>query len=80
MMVQKNIFPFHLETYLMCSEAPTMVAGYIFTCVIDWGHIGDKRKIRKHRLLPLLYADEETTAFKGKDALGYMVCWFQNKD
>lgn len=69
MLVQINKFPLHLETYLMCSEAPTIIAGFVFTSVIDRGLLGDKRRIRKYRLLSLLYEDEEITAPKGKDLL-----------
>lgn len=38
-MVQINTFPLLLETYSMCSEAPTMIAEYIFTCAIDLGSL-----------------------------------------
>lgn len=51
----------------MCFEAPAMIAEYIFTYAIDLRKFGDKMKVRKHRLSPLLCADEETTACRGED-------------
>lgn len=68
-MVQINMFPIHLETYSMCSEAPAMLAGFISINVINPGNFKDKTNLRKYKLSLLLSADEATLAPKGEDLL-----------